>query len=110
MLALFVENQTTLNRIARTMRAGETVEHTESWRRLEILAHSASCAIVVLPWLDRDKAAAQLSSLRARVPFNPLVLVTTKDADNARNLGRVGIEEVVWLHEIDAALAPAVSR
>jgi hypothetical protein len=110
MLALFALNQTTLLRVARTMRACETLERTGSWRRLEMLAHGASCSIVVLPWLELDGGAAQLSSLRSRAPFSPLVLVTTKDANNARALGRVGVEEVVWLHEIDAALAPAVSR
>lgn len=110
MLALFAENPTTLQRVAHTIRVGEAVERTASWRRLELLAHDASCAIVVLPWLGQDGAAAQLSSLRARTRFNPLVLVTTKDADNARALGQVGIDEVVWLHEVEAALGPAVSR
>ena len=110
MLALFAENQTTLQLVARTIRLGEAVERTGSWRRLEMLTDDASCAIVVLPWLGQDGVAAQLSSLRARAPFSPLVLVTTKEADNARAIGRVGVEEVVWLHEVEAALAPAVSR
>jgi hypothetical protein len=39
-----------------------------------------------------------------------MVLVTSKDADNARAFRSAGLEEVVWLSEIEAGLWPAVRR
>jgi hypothetical protein len=36
--------------------------------------------------------------------------VTTRDADNLRRVCAVAIEEVVWLHEVQASLSEAVGR
>ena len=51
-----------------------------------------------------DRAQAPPASL------HPLVLVTTKDADHARALKDVLLEEVLWLGEISSKLRPAAQR
>jgi hypothetical protein len=67
--------------------------------------------VVVLEWVRRgDPDQRRLDSLKERDRLRPIVLVTSKDADNVRALRSTAVEEVVWLSEIEAGLAPAVSR
>jgi hypothetical protein len=50
----------------------------------------------------------RLRGLKERFPMRPVVLVTSKDADNARAIRTSGVDEVVWLSEIESSLWQAV--
>jgi hypothetical protein len=79
------------------------------WPAFERLAAAARCSVVVVPWLNGDGQLGRLADLRRRLPLQPLVVITAKDADNVRLLGGLLIEEVLWLDEIPRRLAAAVA-
>ncbi|HEX8849740.1 MAG TPA: hypothetical protein VF761_09425 [Gemmatimonadaceae bacterium] len=81
-----------------------------SWPALRHAARNARCVVLVAPWLDQCSTVAQLTALRRQLPDVPVVVVTTKDADNLRHLARCPVEEIVWLHEAERELRGAVSR
>ena len=93
----------------RDLADAEQVAVTDDWGWFTARAGAASCLIVVQRWLAAEVIEC-LGALRRQLPLHPIVLATSKDADNARAVHRVAIEEVVWLHEIDATLWPAVQR
>lgn len=74
----------------------------------EVLAGAAAC-IVATRRLDED-AERLLSEVSDRWPALPVVLVTDGDADNARRLGRVKVDEVVWSEHVEQDLGAAVER
>ncbi|MEA2725300.1 MAG: hypothetical protein QOH59_3071 [Gemmatimonadales bacterium] len=110
MLTVFSKNLRYARRIATTIAKREATLWVESWQELERAHPDTSCAVVVLDWLRDDLGERRLRSLKERYPLQPIVLVTSKDADNARDLRSAGVEEVVWLSEIEVGLWPAVSR
>jgi hypothetical protein len=111
MLTVLMQDRNSNQRIATALGSGEPVVWAEHWEEFERVLPFATCAIVVLGWLrGSDLDARRLGSLKERHPLRPMVLVTSKDADNARALRTTVIDEVVWLSEIDAGLWPAVLR
>jgi hypothetical protein len=82
----------------------------ERWAPFEETAVHADCAIAVIEWLDRAAGTHDLASFKARFPFQPVVLLTSRDADNARGIADLHVDEVVWLNEVERALAPAIER
>ena len=111
MLSVLMQERNSNHRIAVALGSGEPVVWAEHWEEFERVLPFATCAIVVLGWLrGNDLDARRLGSLKERHPLRPMVLVTSKDADNARALRSMAIDEVVWLSEIDSCLWPAVRR
>jgi hypothetical protein len=111
MLTVLMQDRNSNLRIAAALGSGEPVVWAEHWEEFERVLPFATCAIVVLGWLrGSDLDARRLGSLKERHPLRPMVLVTSKDADNARALRSMAIDEVVWLSEIEAGLWPAVRR
>jgi hypothetical protein len=111
MLTVFAEEGGAAQRVASALGAGEPVVWADSWAKLERSLADSTCAIVVLGWLrGGDLDERRLGGLKERHPLHPIVLVTSKDADNARALRSAGVEEVVWLSEIETGLWPAVRR
>jgi hypothetical protein len=111
MLTVLMQERSASNRIAVALGSGEPVVWAEHWDEFDRVLPFATCAIVVLGWLrGNDLDARRLGSLKERHPLRPMVLVTSKDADNARSLRSMAIDEVVWLSEIDSGLWPAVRR
>lgn len=90
--------------------AREHVRVTMEWVTFEATAAAAACWVVVQRWLSSGDIVDRLIALRRDLPRHPLVLVTSKDAENARGFRALLVDEVVWLHEIDQALWPAVLR
>lgn len=88
--------------------ARERVRVTTDWDSFETCAANAACLVVVQRWLADGGTVERLISLRHHLPMHPLVLATSKDAENARGFRALLAEEVVWLHEIDQTLWPAV--
>jgi hypothetical protein len=80
------------------------------WQRLEQGISDVDCVLICIEWLAENDGLTRLGDLRSAIPGVPIVLVTRKEADNARLLKGLVLEEVVWLHEARAALAGAVAR
>src|SRR3989475_10841216 len=99
MIALYSADGRSLARITAAL-AGSTVVSTDRWDQFERAIPTAACSIVVVEWLPSSPVFLQLTSLKARFPRQPIVLVTSKDADNARALRSVPAAEVVWLSEV----------
>src|SRR2546422_2862327 len=93
MIALYSVDGRSLARITAAL-AGSTVVSTGRWDQFERAIPTAACSIVVVEWLPSSPVFLQLTSLKARFPRQPIVLVTSKDADNARALRSVPAEEV----------------
>jgi hypothetical protein len=111
MLTVLMQDGGSTPRIAAALGCSEPVVWSDRWDEFERVLPFATCAIVVLGWLrGSDLDARRLGSLKERHPLSPMVLVTSKDADDARALRSMAIDEVVWLSEIDAGLWPAVRR
>jgi hypothetical protein len=111
MLTVLMQDGGSAHRIAAALGSEEPVEWADCWERFEHTLPLATCAIVVLGWLRGGGLdERRLGSLKERHPMGPMVLVTSKDADNARALRWTAVDEVVWLSEVDAGLWPAVRR
>lgn len=110
MLTVFAKDSRYARRIAATLAPREPAVWTGCWEELERTYPGTTCAIVAVGWLRDDLGERRLRSLKERYPTRPIVLVTSKDADNARALRSAGVEEVVWLSEIESDLWPAVRR
>ena len=76
----------------------------------ELTVPLADCAIVALPWLRDARVASRLYTVRRRAPMVPIVILTTKDADNALVAVELRVDALVWLGDIRAALASTVAR
>lgn len=109
MIAVYCPEERQVARLYSAL-AGIPVQRSETWTLfIEMVAVSA-CAVVMADWLTGNPAVQRLEALRVQYPNKPLVLVTRKDADNARLLRRVEIEEVVWTEDIEHALGGAIDR
>jgi hypothetical protein len=110
MLTVFATDTRYARRIAAVLATRESAVWAECWEELDRELATTACAIVVLGWLRDDLSERRLRTLKERYPRRPIVLVTSKDADNARALRLSRVEEVVWLSEIESGLWPAVRR
>jgi hypothetical protein len=110
MLSVFADEPPYAARAAAAVAAHETAVRVDSWDQLEEMLPSTTCTVVVLGWLRGTAGEARLRDFRCRHPLHPLILVTSKNADNALAIRWVAVEEVVWLSEVEHALWPAVSR
>lgn len=111
MLTVLIQDGGSARRIGAALGASETIVWADSWEEFERALPIATCAIVVLGWLQcGDVDERRLGSLKERHPLRPVVLVTSKDADNARALRSMAVDEVVWLSEIESGLWTAVRR
>jgi hypothetical protein len=109
----FADDARSVARVAAVVAPHEEPWWADSWEALERALPNASCAVVVLSWLLGtlgEAREARLRSLKERCPLPPLVIVTSKNADNALALRWVAAEEVVWLSEVESDLWPAVCR
>ncbi len=109
MFALYCNATSYLARVLAAFPVHQHVLVTNVWRRFEQSMSTVTGGVVVLPWLS-DETFSGLCALTARHGGWPLVLVTTREADNARHLKDVAVREVVWLHEVERELWRAVQR
>jgi AcrR family transcriptional regulator len=106
MLAIYSE-AAERRRMHQLSRSGDLV--TDDWRLFELTLPAADCSVAVVRWLA-DQFVARLSAVRAQCPFQPIVLVTSRDPENARRLKDLDVEEVIWLLEVEHQLSHAVER
>lgn len=88
----------------------ESVAIVGNWAALRHSAREARCVVLIAPWLATGSTVSQIAALRRQLPSVPVVIATTKDADNIRHLAGCAVDEIVWLHEIDRELSSAVAR
>ena len=88
MIALYSVDGRSLARITAAL-AGSTVVSTDRWDQFERAIPTAACSIVVVEWLPSSPVFLQLTLLKARFPRQPIVLLTSQDADKARALRSV---------------------
>jgi hypothetical protein len=109
-IALYSADARYVARIEAALDAAARVVATDRWERFERVIPAAACSIAVVEWLQTSPVFSRLTSLKTRLRLRPIVLVTSKDADNARALKDVSVEEVVWLSEVRESLWSAVRR
>ena len=109
MLAVFCSAATHLASTLAALPSQHHVLTTGVWSRFKREMLQATCSIAVLPWLSAEPFD-RLREFKASHPTRPVVLVTTKDADNARHLRGVAVEEVVWMRDVQRELWGAVRR
>ena len=82
-----------------------------SWAEFDAAAPAASWLLALLPRVALHGVdTLRLGALRRQLPLHPLVVVTMKDADGARCLHGIPLDEVVWLHELEVELPAAARR
>src|SRR5213593_3249702 len=82
-LAIYSEDARHVARIKAALDGGEPVVSTHGWEQFEQVFPRAACSIAVVEWLRGSAVFPRLTSLSARFRLQPIVLVTSKDADNA---------------------------
>lgn len=92
------------------LRRSFQVEPVHAWRQAEIVGLRSTCAVVIADWLCFPRVLRPVRALRRQCAFLPVILVTRKDAENARHLKDVVVEEVVWKAELERDLERAVAR
>jgi len=108
-LAVYCSLEAQLTRTLAAVPSDCQVSSSQSWTQFQRDLLRAPCAVVVLPWLTGEPFR-RLRELKERCPSRPIVLVTTKDADNARCLRGVLVEEIVWLGDVSRELWSAIRR
>lgn len=109
MYAAYCAQPVHLRRLPRSI-GGKPVEVKRDWGSFERLIPAAHALIVVQPWLGRGTILGHLCTLRRRAPLTPVVLVTNRDADNARFLKSLVVEEVIWIRDLRGNLDTALRR
>jgi hypothetical protein len=99
MYALYSLDQVVLQRVRDALPPDESGLATDSWPEFARAATRADCLIVAHRWLSRDAVSALHDVVLGFSPV-PVILITTKDADNARFALRSGATRIVWLGEI----------
>lgn len=110
MLAVLSANASQRAQLVRVLSVGELVFACGSWSRFERAAPASDCTIVWVDWLADSNAQRWLALLGSRRPSVPVVLVTSKDAENLRWLTHLHVDAVVWPGEIETRLCPIVRR
>jgi hypothetical protein len=81
-----------------------------NWQEFAAAVEEAASLVVVIPWLGDSAATRHLRGIKRRAPDTPLVVVTSKDAENARMALDLGISDLVWLSELRQQLPRAIDR
>lgn len=110
MVTIFGCDARQLSRLRAACAPAAPVTATSDWVAFEDQVACSECAVIALEWLSDADDFAHLLALRARLPLQPIVLLTRRDADNARWLKDVFVDEVVWQDEAAHELWPAIRR
>jgi hypothetical protein len=110
MLALYSTDERYVGRLRAALPPEHEVAWVNDWKEMAGNGSAYPCSVVHIEWLPGDPVVAGLGAFRARYPEHRIVLVTPWEAENARHLKHVAVDEIVWLREIAQQLAPAVKR
>jgi hypothetical protein len=103
MYALYSPEHPVLEQVRRALPPGERGMATTSWREFAGLSERADCLLIACRWLSRDICAGLRDAAFAAAAA-PVILVTTKDADNARGALNSGATHIVWLSDAERDL------
>lgn len=87
----------------------QMIHQCATWTEFQQMAPTSAVAIIVQPELSPE-LSAMLRDVRNEARLTALILVTSAAPDNARHLGSVLVDEVVWHHEPPAAVREAIRR
>ncbi|HEX2778679.1 MAG TPA: hypothetical protein VHM30_04210 [Gemmatimonadaceae bacterium] len=110
MLTLYCATAALRRSVRLALPADVAVTDVDRWEALEKPSSIAPCCVLVIPWLFDAHERARIRGLVARFPYCGVVLVTSRDADNARLFRDLPVTEVVWLDDIKTDLRAAVGR
>ena len=99
-LVALCEDETTQRAVQQAFGGQARVTWCADWAGFANGAPHAACAVAVLRRIEDEELSA-LEEFKRRSPDIPLVVVTSRDAENARHLMRSGIAEVVWLGALE---------
>jgi hypothetical protein len=105
MYALYSPESQLLERIRGALPREEHGITTTSWSTFESLAPRAQCLMIASRWLSQE-IRLPLSAPVVGHAAAPLILITTRDADNARRALHSGAMQLVWLCDVDRELHP----
>lgn len=89
---------------------GYIVDQKEGWTSFRRSAPGSECAVPIVRRTRSDNFVGRLATFRDRFPFQPLVLVTRRNAGNVRRTRRISLDEIVWLRNVEQGLAKAIER
>jgi hypothetical protein len=107
MYALYSSEPLVLDRVRDALPPGEHGIATLSWQELSDVAPQADCLLIAVRWLAED-ACARLRLAASGDHELPVVLITTKDADNARTALQSGATRIIWLEDVRRELHAVV--
>lgn len=114
MLSLWVQDAEARERARKALSGAGPVTACEAWEEFRATLPGASCGVVLARRPTDSEVFADLQLLREAMgadgPDVPLVLCLPRSSAVLRRLKDVIVEEVVWLDELEAELAPAVRR
>lgn len=110
MIVLYGTNTRLLDALERALRTGFAVTRAATWRDVERATGVVACIVIVIEHLTESLEFQQLVRLTARLPEQPVVLVTARDVENARQLRRLIVEEVFWTCEPVQEVRAAAER
>lgn len=106
-VVLYATRNVDAGRLARCLSAYEVLS-VRSWEDLMEAAPASECSVVTAPRLRRTQR--RLRQFRLQLPLLPLVLVTRPHPRNARLLGKIDVDEVLWLDDAPRTLPRAIER
>ncbi|HJU90369.1 MAG TPA: hypothetical protein VJ672_13320 [Gemmatimonadaceae bacterium] len=104
MYALYSPEHPVLERVRRALPSEERGWATTSWNEFAGIVERADCLLVACRWLSRE-VCLTLRHAACGASAVPVILITTKDADNARSALNSGATHIVWLSDAERELS-----
>ncbi len=99
-----------LARLCATLSSDLKVRGLARWDDFVHEVVAAVCCVIAAECLERHLLAPKLRAFAALHPEHSLLLVTQLNAQNARLLTGLRVDEVIWLAKVEQALPAAVHR
>ena len=99
MYALYSPEPIVLERVRDAIPSSEDGVATTSWSEFAMLALRSDCLLIASRWLSHDLRVPLRAIALESYPA-PLILIASKDADNARSALNIGATNTIWLSEV----------
>ena len=110
MIGLYCSTPRLLTRVRRLLPNNVQVAVTHDCLLADVLRPAPACWVIIAPWLFASHERTLIRGLCTRFPLAGMVLVITRDADNARLVRDLPVHELIWLQDLEKELWPAVQR
>lgn len=108
MVVLFGTDDRYVSTLDALLSGSFALNRADTWRDVERASAASACVVVAIDWLQDSSTFQQLIQLTTRRPLLSVVLITRKDADNARCLRHLILEEVVWRRDASQQIESVV--